>query len=408
MKWGGLNNVQDPAAFGDRALAEADNVDLDDTEKILSRRKGHVNKLAGNYHSLYACREGMFVGKDLAMGRIDISSVGDLSYTEIKPGLSGDRITYQSLLGAVYFSENTYSGVLRDGTLMKWGMDWPPLTALSEGSGGLTEGVYQVALTYVAYDGRESGTGVAVPIQVSSNAGILFPSLPVSADEQVVSKNIYISTTNGEKLYLAMTLPNSQTTTAWRGGVLGRPLSTQFKHPAPPGSIVKEFNGRLLVASENMLYASEPFQYDLFNISKSYIPFDGNIRMVEPVNNGVYISTTDKVSFLSGMDFMELIQKEVSEYPAQGGGSIPSDALKMKNVIGDVAVWVSEQGCLLGLPGGEVYNVTQTSVKFPSARSGILVQKNNRGYPQIIVSLKDVSGGGNSFEPEDKITRQYE
>ena len=116
----GINNNSDALATKPPYVREAENVDLDDEGKVVSRRQGHGDELiSGAYHSLWPPRPtpaGLMLGVTGATLRI-INP--DWSTTIIRSDLNPNLMDYVDVNGIVYYTNNQVYGFienLADGT----------------------------------------------------------------------------------------------------------------------------------------------------------------------------------------------------------------------------------------------------------------------------------------------------
>ena len=129
-----------------------------------------------------------------------------------------------------------------------------------------------------------------------------------------------------------------------------------------------------------MLWFSEPYAYNSFDLARGGIPFDSNITMICPVIDGIYVCTSDKVYFLNGSGPNEFQLTTVSYYPmikntdARFIGSFSFDQARNKiiNQNGFPAyIWLSEQGICAGFSSGNFINLTEDKLfKLPSGSNG--------------------------------------
>lgn len=123
-----------------------------------------------------------------------------------------------------------------------------------------------------------------------------------------------------------------------------------------------EHSGCLFASSGNILWWSEPFRYDLFNMTEGFVQFGEAIRMVRPVDGGVYIGTEKNTFFLTGNRPSEFTAHKIAQF-----GVIEwSDATEYSpQESGLCAVWVSPEGAMLGTPSGQIVNLNKSKVIYP-------------------------------------------
>lgn len=131
----------------------------------------------------------------------------------------------------------------------------------------------------------------------------------------------------------------------------------EFKLPLPAGSHIEYFMGCLFVSVRNVLYISDPL-CDYFDTRTGYRIFTDNITMIRAVDDGLYVSDT-KVWFVRGKNNAEFSRVEVESDPAIPFTDLRTSADSMGyGVSGDVAIWTSKNGIVVGDSSGTVKNLT--------------------------------------------------
>jgi hypothetical protein len=379
-------------------MAAAVNVDIDELGRV-SRRSGRAKIYTGNVHSLWA---GDVAGSPLclfregrALKRLDgnLSSAPPPAPTAvtIHDGIEGDRrMSYLALGGRVYYSDGVVTGVVEAGVRRSWGLAPPPAPVLSPYPGELPPGAYMVALTYVRGAGRtastqmrsqasmESGAGPAAHAELPEGGGLAV-SIRASKDPGVSAINVYVTLPNGEVFYRVMTLPNADAEVFYRGGAAsgiggGAALSTACLSPAPAGRLIEYFKGRVYVADGDVVWFSEPFGYELFDLTTGYVRLDGPLTLLAAVDDGLYAATGEKTYFLEpGAAGAALNLRQAASFGAlfgtQAAGVIHSgsDGAPRRCVY-----WVAANGVCAGLDGGSIVDVTAGRFHFytPGAAPG--------------------------------------
>lgn len=386
-KFVGLRNDVSAERFGPEDLAIADNCQLDATGK-LSRRAGRTLKLSGNFHALWSDGTQTLVVQDSNLLRIN----ADYTTTLLRSGLTaGLRMAYSAINGQVYYSNGLQTGVIENGASRSWGIDpptWQPAAAVTVGK--MFAGVYQFAMVFLRADGQQSGTGLAESVTVPADGGgIAFSQIPVSADPGVVGKAIYLSTANGDVLYRALTLANAATSVTYAndGTDLQSPLDTQFLQDAPASHIIAYYRGLLYVAVENLLFYSEPFGLELFDLRK-FFAFSSKIAIVAPVEDGLYVATENETVFLPGRNPDELTRIKKADYGGLPGtlAYAPSKLVDKNGSASDppVAIWLSPRGVITAMNGGVLRDMTEGHYTFTTPGNGAAIFLN--GNKQYIAS----------------------
>ena len=391
-KFSGLRNDRPVERFEHDDLAIGTDIDIDNSGAI-SRRPGFTQLLAGAYHSLWSDNATCLV---VNAGVLNSASAS-FALTPLKVLNSAlAHLWYSKINDRIYFSSEYDNGIFENGVARSWGIAVPPTPGVSVTVGSLVAGTYQFALTYMRVDGQESGAALAGTGTVGlSGAGVAAGSdggygfnfaLPVSTDSGVVTKNLYLSTPNGEVLYWAASVPNAQMTTSYTGDTLelNTPLLTQFLGPAPQGQLIGYYRGCMLVARGNVLYYSEPFAYELFDLRKN-IQMDGRITMIammedkerqgetEGMASGLFIGTDRSCGVLIGKEAGGFQYVPKVDYGAvEGAVAYVDGSLYGDDSLGArlLPMWLTTQGICVGMPDMVITNLTRTKYSIPAGGKG--------------------------------------
>jgi hypothetical protein len=381
----GVRNDVQPERFGNSDLIKAVNCNLDKSGQ-LTRRDGFSAVVTGACHSLWAddsqtvclfVQNGLLKKLNLDLTTTTLQTIADpaaaMSYTEVN--------------GVVYFSNGTDTGVLAAATPRSWGITPPaPPSVTASISGSMPAGQYQFTMTFVRDDGQESGAPLAGVMVLPAGTGLVF-ALAVSADPTVVSKNLYLSTPNGEVAYLAAHVSNATSSVTYTGDTLELtlPLNTAFLQPPPAGQLTAYYRGRMFVAVGDTLYPSEPYAYELFNY-QNYMQFDAPITLLAPMNDkergdvaqgsGFFIGTERTCGIIVGSSPEDFQYVPKMAYGAIKGaldyvdGSVFGD-----NSLGAVMLpmWLTPQGICVGKPDMQIQNLTRTKYGFAAGGTGAAI-----------------------------------
>lgn len=409
-KFAGLRNTAPAENFALSDLQAGVNMDVDNDEGLMTRT-GQTLRTAGAYHSLWAKDDICLVASGTALKRVRALSATTYAMDTLRSDLTaGARLSYWMVNGQVYYCNAHQTGVIKQGVNRTFGLARPPgQPAAVAIAGGLPAGRYQYAVTFMRNDGQESGTGLAGTIDLGNPltpagpsafaAGIGFTGIPLSSDPTVSSKCIYITATNGEVLYRAMTIAAAATTAQYRntGYDMRLPLNTQFGSPAPVGHMVAWFRGRMLMAQGSVLWYSLPYRYELFMLHKAFIPFEADINLLAPVEDGVFIGA-DKTYFLSGQS-PEVFQSRV----VAGYSAIPGTlAYEQGDYLGDgvagrTAYWASPRGHCVGTNGGSFKNITESRYSYRLGQRGAGIVRQVEGINQYLAVLEGDGTANNAF-----------
>ena len=372
-------------------LVYARNVDIDESGKA-SRRRGTAEVYAGAAHSLWSDGTHGFFVQGGSLKRFTPGVAATALCT-----VAGTRVCYEAINGDVYWSDGITSGIVSAGVNRSWGLTPPAALNPQPGSGALAAGTYLCTMTFTDRAGRESGAPRASAVTVGSGGAIVLTDLPVSSDPRVASKNIYVSAVNGDLPMLTAVVSNATTSTTISAlAAQSVPVRTVLLGPPPAGQVIAQYSGRAYVAAGPFLFYSQPYEYELFDLRSGFIPFESDIQVVAPVGDGIFVGTTERTTFLAGKDSVEFTNTPVAPYGAIRGTrqtvddrAFPpaDDDSEAGSPSGDLALWMSTRGLLLGTDGGRIRSLTAKHYTLPAVTAGASLFKWRNGTPQYLVSL---------------------
>lgn len=387
----GLNNILPPHRTPIEFLKAAVNIDIDDSGGI-SKRAGYTKVDSGKYHSVWSDGSRCYAVKNG-----DLVNISDgLEISTILAGVGEEKISFDSFEGTVYFSSIRQNGIITGTTVRSWGL-MPPsrLPDISFISGSLKRGNYQLTITFVDTDGRESGSPVSQVINIPSDGtGLSVTNIPTSSDPIVEKVRLYMSTNNGSHLYSLGTVSNGTTATnvTALGGVV--PLRSFNVTKAPLGHIVRYAHGRAWVAQDNILWYSEPFSPEWFKLQGNWFQFEERIRAVMPVPGGVWVAA-EKLYYLSGKtpESMNMTEKEPIKVVEGTDVKILGAYLFIENTpLGFKWLVTSNRGVFACYNDGVVINLTERNVSYPEADQGAGVFVQTEGvnkYTTVLQKKRD-------------------
>lgn len=339
-------------------LVDAVNVDIDDSGR-LRRRDGQqlmVDQIG--VHSLWASNGLCLYMVAGALLRLD----QNYESHSLALGFSGQPMSYVEIDDVVFCTDGFGCAAVQNGVARSWGI---PLSdadvSASAASGSMERGIYLFAMTLVREDGFESGTGLAKRIDLNDNGGIAF-SWAVPADPYISRVNLYVTQPNGEKLMLAASVPAQAGTYIYTGGTRSLELTTQWLDAVPSGQAMCLYRGRIYIAKGDVIFATAALGYEYCD-RRDYRAIDGSeVRMMAPVQGGMFIGTKRGVYFMSGQDFRtNSLDKKTSAAAIKGSlvmadGQIVTGNEQLAGML--VAVFTTEDGVCVGLPDGSMQNLT--------------------------------------------------
>lgn len=390
---GGVANVPRETSVPPTHLRAAINADLDDTGKPVACA-GHtliVETLdARGLWKHDAWPFALFARGD------DLCALHPNETVEVlATGLSVETPSFALCAGTVYWSDGNRIGrILENGTVLPVGCEQPAgqPTVTAAAVGGLAAGVYQVAITYTDTWGTESGSSLAIEIELTEGQGLQLSNIPQPTSGHVAEINLFATQPNGTTLIWRRSIPPAITSWVIGVGQQGRELETQFMTPMPPGQFLAYFMGHLLVASGDTLYVSEPLRYGLVSKRFRWTRYPPRINGVVPVTDaaapGVYVGAGERTYWCAGADpraWQRVIAYAADIVPGTAllvPGDVMSEELGSNVLVG---YWLANDGQFcVGHPGGNVELLQDRMFLADPATSGASVLRDINGVQSVL------------------------
>jgi hypothetical protein len=302
--------------------------------------------------------------------------LGAITRTPTITGLTpGMPMSYAYLNGDLYCTNGVQINRITNFISYPAAVPTPQMPTATVSTGGaLKSGLYSFTVTFQSAEGEESGAPFPVQLTVPEGGTITFTNIAQS----IYQTNIYLTPLNGDEYYLAASVPMGVTSyTVSNRQAFGRLCKNIGLIPMPPGQIIRILNGRIFVASGNILYYSETYS-PLYNPQRNYVPFPNRITLVEDVNNGLYICA-DQTYWVKG-DILDAELNPVLPYGAvEGtGGYITNE---------NAAFWMSPRGLVKGTQDGVVTNLQEATNVVNSGIIGASLFRESDGLKQMLTTL---------------------
>lgn len=377
----GIDNVSPETTLSPGAVRDAVNVDFDRSGGITTR-PGRTSILSSTgLHSLWTSAVG--VSFCVRAGYLCLADVvnGALSTTNLYQLARDLPVSLDDLNDGIAFCTIDECGWIdASGNVSKLGVENP---------GGFTASVYSsppapiagvsadpsrygVAISYMA--GNEE-SALSAPQFVSAMAGsALRLTLPTPLEAKVTAVRVYLTPANGDRFFRASDAPRGAS--PWivsTAATLGRRADNQFLTRITWGSIVRYWRGRLLLAQGSTLRISESMRYGLTHRTRGFVQFPGNIVMIEPVLNGIFVGIEDDgIYHLAGSGPGEFELRRTGGQPMIPGasGRISAGALgdlgEQLGARGETyAVWLARNGFVLGSSEGRIIELHRNRIRLP-------------------------------------------
>lgn len=377
----GINNVQDDDALmrgGDSPVLfvrDALNVDITSTGKLHLRSGSELITTlkfenlwqSPLHHDVFATLDGELV------------KVNTQTWTFENLIFVGQNVRFEVINNLVYINGSrglfSYNGF----AVSPLTIDTPASPLLQQyGNGTLKTGQYGVAISWLR-NGVESAVSAMSHVELSGQSNYdqindlsINVTLPFCLDDTVTDVAIYVTKRNAGELYKFGTYPVSTNQVSIQEiDRLGKLAEFQYLSPMPSGKFMKYWNGRLITAERNVIKFSEPMAYHLYDERHGYMMMPQRITFIQPVDGGIWVGQTDHVAFLTGAQPKDMSYTRKSTQAPIYDSCISVDA----DLVGDdvsqnsnVALWLAENGYVLGTATGQIIQYQAGHLKGISAR----------------------------------------
>lgn len=356
----GLNNVVEPENMSDKELAVALDVDVGPSRE-LRRRTGYEQQSEHCHKNVHEA-QGYLLATRLGGELVALPEDGQPdAAVSLHPSLGIARVWYCNLPdGRTAFTNGLIAGITDGQTAHDWGVPVAQsMGGFTEVAGKLTKGEYRYALTYTRLaDGLEGGAVYSAPVVVN-DGGVLLMGLPELEGYQL---NVYLTPPNSDHAYYAGVARGDSFSYMGEVDALTLPCRTAFMQPAPVGTVLAFWRGRMLVAVGRVLYASLHGEWELFDLQRDYKQFGSNITLIVPVDDGIYVGTERELAFLGGTEFEGLQFRQVLNQGVVLGSGVPvlGDMVGMGDGIGSGAAMlcIAGGGIVAGFNSGQLNRLT--------------------------------------------------
>lgn len=145
-----------------------------------------------------------------------------------------------------------------------------------------------------------------------------------------------------------------------KGKMLGKP---------PMATALAYYNGRIYLANDRTVWATELYLYDYVDKTKNYMMYESKVTMLAAVTDGLYVGTNTGIWFQSGPF------NEMRRVLADGGAALPGSAVpvgtgqlpELQINSRSAYLVMTPDGLVVLLDSGNTINLTENKVIFPEA-----------------------------------------
>lgn len=356
--------------FGRNVVAMRDALNFDFTrDGWIDTRPGLQRLLTSlGLHSLWRAGNGnWYGGHGNHLVRVQPSG-GSLQLVTLATLPSASPIDFDMLLNEVVFTTREYLGVIDrlDNVRPLAVPDVEIPAAVAAPGGGFEAARYSIAMSRLNARGEEGGLSPIRTLTLNEGEGIRI-TLP-SGDDAV---RIYRTGPNGKELRRVADVPLAMGTFLLGKANTGRLADTWQMRAMRPGDFVRYWMGTLLVARGRFIYRSAPLRYGLTDPRHRFMEFPYRIAFLEAMDGGgIYVGLVGYGTKYIQPDFT--LDDTTTAPPFPGSSVRVPRALfdPDAQVSGEVAVWLTENGYVMGRENGNVSEPQSQRIRLPPAAYG--------------------------------------
>lgn len=306
--------------------------------------------------------------------------------TAVITGLSA-RISMCEHWGSVFVTDGTNHWELIEQTARTWGLPVPTAT-VSPASGSLVPGVYLVQTTFVDADGNEGGTSDIATAQLSQATGIQIDVSGATAD--VAAVNVYVSHVDQKHTSFLTTvnirsMPYTVQTTGTTAA--DPPKTAQMIGPITNATGVFSFRAFLMMWQANAVFRSESAEPHLFH-GDNVMQFSSDVTACQGIASGMWIGTTDGLWWVQGHDPDSWIPKRKTRARVMSGSrQLRGEKLPLLQTDDLVALFVTADGVVAGLPDGNITHLTYDTYRFGAVQRASIAYVEHDNLKQLLIGV---------------------
>ena len=311
----------------------------------------------------------------LTAGSASFSALGTLFYQDgaslYQHGVSPARLTglvrpvsYATYGDRLFISDGTSHYEWDGTTVRRWGLPVPEITLAATAGSTFAAGTYQVQCAFT--DGRNEGGASAIAEITLATAADIQVTVAAPAGEMPLGINQDITGMGRKGIFYAKSVVTSGTGAQVflaAAATTDLPVVTGEMQGPPAGLTgLAPFRAFLMTWRDNAVFRSESVEPHLFhpeNIYQTPGTVLGGAEATGATQSVFWIAETNGLWTMVGDDPPFRLLKVYSGKMLEGAMSCSASWLSFLNTSGDVALFVSQHGLLIGLPDGTVLTPTR-------------------------------------------------
>lgn len=268
----------------------------------------------------------------------------------------------------------------RRGQILKDGSRWHSLITASNGNVyGVRDGNFcRIPTDYVTGEALLEGVGIEKLAYVEVDKVIYANSRSTSFKLSTITDVVTPwGGLDGSGQWWSPVLQPTETLGEVAGKLLRNPPRAEF---------MTYYNGRVYMGLDGVIWATELYQYDYVDATRTYMPVEGKVSGLQAVTDGIFVGTEKGCYFCRG-SFGEMRMTKVLPEAVVPGSMIlgnPADFPDNRGQTQSCALFLTSGGLCVGFDGGVCKNLTSEKFWFPNAVSASAVNRSQDGISQYI------------------------
>lgn len=370
----GSNNIAKPERLPDNSIVSATNLDVTVGGKLELRAGFDAVMACTDARALFSCGQSLVLVDGDQLIALDRQAGSQFTVATIA---AAGPVSAAFLNGSLYLNTLTDSLKFDGESVSPWAI-YAPRPEVVAVDGALPEGVYKVAVTAIQ-GGVESG---AMPVILVLDGS---QELVIScADNRECL--VYCSTANGQTLYRQGAIQSGSMRIDYIADNSER-LQTAELECLPFCDQLSAHQSMILGSRGRLLCHTEPMWPHLFNPITGFVQFPSDIAMHISVGSGVFVATTDKTYFISGIGTADISQREVFDF-----GAVPGTSVLLPD---GSACWFTRYGQAIGAVDGSVSLPNRTAYSPDTGSIGAAGLLEYNGNQMVVTNMRGEVKGNN-------------
>lgn len=314
----------------------------------------------------------------------------DYTATNVITGLDSSALIYfHEHAGAIWWTNGIEVGkITAAGTATNWGLTLPSIPTLGTTSGALPAGRYHVTALCEDANGVEHGAPKSAVVTLSAVGGITVDIASVDVDTTNI--RFFMTAPNGRTLYYAgEAAPGALPVQITTGVSTVEALRNQFYSAPPAGDGLFSFGDYIIIYKDEYLYPSFGAAVHLYEEKRMLEGRPGSVIGGVGLDEGFWTICARGAFWTAGAEPTQwkTRQRDSRRYAARGI-ELPGYLIPKLGVSEPIALFVSEDGLMAGLPDGSLRPMSADKHRLDVVdKTAAIAYTQNTSFNQIVFTL---------------------